>query len=363
MQWLILILILPYLFLILRIFEGLKKLRPYSLGNSRPDFISVIVACRNEEENIPALVGCLKNQDYEASRFEVILVDDNSTDLTYSVATGFSDFEALRVIRNTGKGKKAALAAGIIEARGNIIVTTDADCRPGNNWLGTIASYFAERSPDMLICPVMTESQNGFLNRLQETEFLSLQAVTAGTAGNNSPVMCNGANLAFTKDAYFRNSENLHPEILTGDDIFLLHSLAANRSSRIEWIESYDTLIFTSPEKTLRGFLAQRARWISKAGAYRNVHTIILGIVTFVTILVQAGLFIAGITDADFLKVFAVFFVLKSIPDLLVTANRAIAYGKEKLLWYFLPAQFLYPFYVIAVTLTALFTGKKYRTN
>jgi len=138
----------------------------------------------------------------------------------------------------------------------------------------------------MLICPVMLESKPGFFNIFQELEFLGLQGITAGTAVAKRPVMCNGANLVFKKEAYLVNVNNLHPEIPSGDDVFLLHSLKKNHNN-IKWLESEDAVMITAPSATLKDYINQRNRWISKAGAYSDRDTIILGLVTFIAVLTQ----------------------------------------------------------------------------
>ena len=146
--------------------------------------------------------------------------------------------------------------------------------------------------PDMIICPVRIESVPGFFGRFQELEFISLQGITAGSACSGNATMCNGANLAFTSEVYLNHSDNLHDEINSGDDIFLLHSLKKGNRSKILWLESPDALITTESSPTFRSFMKQRSRWISKGKAYSDSYTIILGIVTFVTIILQIAYFI-----------------------------------------------------------------------
>jgi hypothetical protein len=212
----------------------------------------------------------------------------------------------------------------------------------------------------MIICPVELQGGRGFFHRFQELEFLSLQGVTAGTAITEKPVMCNGANLAFTKQAYNLHSGDLHEEKVSGDDVFLLHSIKENKENRILWLESADVLATTKTSETVSSFIHQRARWISKAGSYSDGYTVALAIVTFVTILLQTSLFVVGIFNPVFLLVFLAAFILKSIPDFLILQNTAMRYKKKNLLWFFLPGQFIYPFYVISVLVYFLLTKINY---
>ncbi|MDX9725040.1 MAG: glycosyltransferase [Bacteroidales bacterium] len=355
MHWLLLLILAPYLYLISRIYSRLLTVRQFRPGTVRNAFVSVVVACRNEESDLPVLLSGIARQTYDPASFELIIVDDCSTDSTYAIASGYKYIKNLRLIRSDGSGKKKALRAGIAVASGELIITTDADCIPGNNWIKTIASFHSARKPDMIIGPVVLESARGFFHKFQELEFLSLQGVTAGTAEGGDAVMCNGANLAFTSGAYRKHREKLHDELPTGDDVFLLHEIKKEDWNRILWLESHDAAVKTTAPGSLKAFIRQRARWISKTDYYSDTSSKVLAIVTFVTILAQLVIFVSSFFKAALMPVFILFFTFKSIPDFLVIDNTAERYGKKDLLKWFIPSQFIYPFYIIAIVLYALF--------
>ena len=351
MQWLILIVIIPYLYFLLKIQAGLASIKPFHPDEKTEIFISVIVACRDEERRLPFLLSDISGQNYNPDMFELIIVDDNSSDSTFKVATGFRSVKNLKVLKNNGSGKKKALRTGVEASEGTLIITTDADCRTGKNWLTTIVSFYAGNKPEMIICPVKLESGKGFFLRFQELEFLSLQGITAGTSISRNPVMCNGANLAFLKESYLRYADSLHDELSSGDDVFLLHSIKKDPGRNILWLESDQALVTTQNADTLSSFLRQRARWISKAGAYKDLFTQVLAIVTFVTISVQLLLITFGLFFPGLLWVFAAFFALKSIPDFLILFNTTWRYEERSLLKWFIPSQLVYPVYVLAIFL------------
>jgi cellulose synthase/poly-beta-1,6-N-acetylglucosamine synthase-like glycosyltransferase len=359
MEWLSLILFIPYVYLLLKIYSSLHKIRPYTPDIHPRIFISVIVACRDEEKNLPSLLSCLAAQDYPPDSFELIVVDDNSADATWHAASGFDGIKNLKIFRNKGAGKKKAIRTGVEECSGELLVTTDADCRPGKKWLRTIASFYSENLPAMIICPVAMKGSGGFLQRFQEIEFLALQGVTAGTAAAGNPVMCNGANLAFTKEAYIKYSGGLHEEKVSGDDVFLLHGMKEGKGI-ISWLESTEATVTTAASPGLCSFLLQRARWISKAGAYRDSHTISLAIVTFVTILLLPGLLIAGFFNPVFLLVSLTALILKSVPDYLILRNTSVRYGTRNLMKWFLPSQIFFILYVLVTVPLAIFKGNKW---
>jgi glycosyltransferase involved in cell wall biosynthesis len=359
MHWLPAILILPYIFLLLKIYRSLLKIKTFNVSTDPVTFVSVVVACRNEQGNLPLLLNSIAGQDYPKGLFEVIIVDDNSTDRTNEIASGFTGTGNIIAINNKGKGKKQAIRTGINASSGYLIITTDADCRMGKRWIRTIAAFYEKHKPDMIICPVQIEPGPGFFGRFQELEFLSLQGITAGSVFSGDATMCNGANLSFTREAYLNHTDNLHFEIASGDDIFLLHSLKKQIQSKILWLESPDAVVTAASSPTVGSFLKQRRRWISKGKTYNDRFTILLGIVTFVTIILQVSVLGAGFINPSFIAVFITIFLLKSVPDFLILLNTSGRYGKRELMNWFLPTQIVYPFYVLYVVFYSLISLKK----
>ncbi len=351
MHWLLIFLLAPYFLLMLKLFSVLKKIKAFQPGKVPGLFVSVVVACRNEALYLPELLSDIAGQAYDSDNFELIVADDNSTDHTFKIASEFRGIRNLKVLKSAGQGKKQALKTAIEASRGSVIIATDADCRVGRQWISTTVSYFDGQKPQMIIGPVSPECSRGFIGKFSELEFLGLQAVTAATAAAGYPVMCNGANLAFTRDVYNRHYASIHFNIDTGDDVFLLHSLKAEMGSRIAWLESPEAAVKSRLPERIIPLLNQRARWISKAGYYSDIHTIILAVVTFATSILLAGLFISAIINAAFLPVLAAALALKSIPDYLLLSVTADRYGKSKALKWFLPSAIIYPFYVLAVVL------------
>jgi len=360
MHWLLLSVVVPYVYLIFRIHFALSKIKTFSPEAVPGRFVSVVVACRNEQKNLPTLLSDIALQDYDPGLFELIVVNDNSSDSTLETASSFKGIKNLKVINSSGKGKKKAIRSGVEASAGSVIITTDADCRVGKGWLRTLMSFEAMHKPDMIICPVIIEGGRGFFHRFQEIEFLSLQGITAGTAVSGNPVMCNGAALAFRREEYLKHAGNLHDELVSGDDVFLLHSIKKDSGKTILWLESAEASVTTPASGNLISFLRQRGRWISKAGAYSDGFINLLAIVTFVTISVQLLLLFAGLFSAIYIGVFAVFFVLKSIPDFLILSGTAERYGKKSLMRWFLPSQIIYPFYVLAVIPCSLLKSEKW---
>ena len=359
MIWLTLILVIPYFVIILAIYKGLKRLEPFEPEKPSSKFVSVLIPCYNEQENLPYILSDLAAQHYSNNLFEIIIIDDNSDDNTYNVASSFSTMQNLRIIKNNGYGKKNAIKTGINAAKSDFIITTDADCRIGKEWLSSIMSFSDVVMADLIICPVALMPQKGFFGKFCELEFLSLQGITAGSVFIGGGSMCNGANLAFRKQTWIDNEQNLHPEIASGDDVFLLHSIKKKKKSSAVWLESQKALVTTKIELSVNKFLKQRSRWLSKARVYDDTFTIALGAITFVTVLFQAITLAAAFFYQPFLYLYIMITVLKSIPDYLILNNVTKRYDRLQLMRWFLPSQIIYPFYVIAVTIKAFIVPNK----
>ncbi len=359
MCWFALLLSVPYCLLLLVIYKHLRGIKPFESAGLPGVSVSVVTACRNEAENIQDLLSDIADQNYPPDKYEVIIIDDNSTDNTFRTASEYTGIKNLATIRNKGRGKKEAIKTGVSRASGELIIATDGDCRAGPEWISSIAQFYDKYKPDLIICPVTIEAGQGFVRIFQELEFLSLQGITAGTAAAGFSTMCNGANMAFTRKIYTCHAGNLHPEIDSGDDIFLLHSIKKDKNAKIRWLESHKALVTASPADTIRAFLIQRKRWISKSRAYRDIFTIILAAVTFAITVAQAGTLILAIINYRYALLFLMVFLLKSVPDFLILRNTTRRYGREPLMKWFLPSQIIYPFYVFSVALLAAAGGKK----
>lgn len=209
--------------------------------------ISVVVAVRNEEANIQALIQSLSTVVYPEEKYEVILVSDHSSDSTVNIAQALiGNFPNMRLVElPAGKeGKKEALALGIQHARFDVIATTDADCRFSKNWLQCISYYFEDPRSKMVSGAVKLTTDGSFLSRLQGAEFISLVGSGAAAIGLGHPVMCNGANLAFRKDAFYEvqgYADNVH--IASGDDEFLMRKIFRRYPDGIRFLNFYEAVV------------------------------------------------------------------------------------------------------------------------
>ncbi|WP_375417625.1 glycosyltransferase [uncultured Hymenobacter sp.] len=240
---------------------------------------SVLIAARNEAPNLPALLADLTGQSLPPSQFEILVIDDHSTDATPAIirqAAQTSPFR-LRLLQlaqlpNQPTGKKAALAAALPLARAPWVVCTDADCRVGPGWLAAYAALL-RRQPDarFISGPVQLTGTASLLQKLVGLEFAGLVGVGAATLAAGRPTMCNGANLAYRPDMFQAVGGFAGNELIaSGDDEFLLHKIQAAFPGTVHFLAAPAAIVRTAAPPNLRALLRQRVRWASKWRYYQS---------------------------------------------------------------------------------------------
>jgi poly-beta-1,6-N-acetyl-D-glucosamine synthase len=357
MVWLTLFLIPVsiYGFFILWFFYGWLKLSPF-LPKSKASniFVSIVIAARNEADNLPFLLNDLHNQSYPENFFEIIIVDDHSTDNSYNILQAeLNHLKNLKVVslENDLFGKKQALKKGIDIAKGDFILTTDADCRLGEKWVETFVSYNSAYKSDLIIGPLTYANESSLFEKMQSLEILSLTASGAGAASVGFPILCNGANLFFTKELFVNSISELKNELPSGDDMFLLQAAKKNRKYKIRFLKSFDALVQTVPTHTFFEFIDQRKRWTSKSKHYNDVSIKLIAVIVFLICFLLCCLFTLSFI---FPKLFFVYFALlvaKSIIDFPLLYSFAVFFKKQYLLRYFIITQLIYPFYIVFIAI------------
>jgi len=245
--------------------------------------VSVLIAARNEEANIGRTLTAVLRQDFPKELLEVIVVDDHSTDGTSDVVRSFSGQGVRLLSLNESEPlnsyKKKAITTAIAEATGYYIITTDADCRMGPDWLATVVTFMEREDCFLLSSPVVYSEQRGFFEELQTLEFLYLIGLGAAGIGNRHPSTCNGANLAYRRDIFYEvGGFNGIDHVASGDDELFLHKIATHYPDKIRFCKSREAIVYTDAKRTLRGFIGQRRRWASKSTHYKDRGVVALGI-------------------------------------------------------------------------------------
>jgi poly-beta-1,6-N-acetyl-D-glucosamine synthase len=322
--------------------------------------ISVVVACKNEEDNITKLLESILKQDYPHHLFETIVVDDNSTDKTAVIVNNFIRLHDgnIRLITNIASGKKSALFNGIKESTGELIIVTDADCVVSPGWVRSYEALYLQESPDMIAGRVTCNRGNSFVSAFGRYEFAALQSVTEAMIISCNPIMSGGANMAFSKRKYLSHVEKLRMDIDSGDDVFLLHAIKKD-GGKICWNDAPEAAVNTTGAATPGRLLRQRARWASKATQYKDSAAILTAIVVFAANTALLSLVAGSFYSTSCFYMLPVAFILKAVPDGIII-NKTLVKEKEKLsLLLFLIMDMLYPVYFISVFVLSFFPSMK----
>lgn len=345
--------------------RALKLIRRADRLTDTP-FISVLIPARNEAAKIEQLLESIAQQEYNPKNFEAIVINDHSVDDTETIVKRWkaANPTVSVVVINLAddrQGKKAAIAQGVHYAQGDIVVTTDADCRVQPGWLASVAHSFDDNT--QLVVGAVTLFENGTaFGNVQVVEFASLVGTGAATLGWGMPTMCNGANLAFRKSAFlevkgYEGSEH----IASGDDEFLLRKIAGRYSGGIRFNNRPEGVVEARPAASYKEFFHQRIRWAGKWRAHGVGFSALLALFIFVfhasAILLGIGV-IAGVVSP---LLALMLFGIKIVGEF-AFLYPVLKFCKGK--FYsasFLVLQFLYPFYVVCFGLAANFFGAEWK--
>lgn len=250
--------------------------------NEYPIHFTIVIPARNEALNIKACLDSIVAQDYPAEFFEVIVIDDFSEDDTAFIVKAIGhDYPNVHLLSladyfkpgEMNSFKKKAIEKAVSKAKGEWIVTTDADCIVPTKWLSLYNAYIQQNLPDnklvFIAAPVMFIKASGVLNEFQILDFLALQGITAAAVGAGKHSMSNGANLAFEKSAFIAvGGYQGVDQIASGDDMFLMHKMKVTLSNRIGYLFNPGAIVLTKAMSNWKDFIMQRIRWSSKARYY-----------------------------------------------------------------------------------------------
>ena len=328
--------------------------------------VSILIAARNEGANIEKLLQSLYNQSFNKDKFEVIIVDDHSTDDTSEISDRFRVLHPdmnLKLLKATGSGKKQAISQALHAADNELVMVTDADCELPERWIESMVGYFVQNNLKMLLGPVLLSPANTLFEKLQVLEHLSLIASTAGSAAIGMPVMCNGANMMYDRQAALDVEKyRTDMKIASGDDMFLMEQFIKHYGSQsVKFLLDNETIVKTATMPDLKAFFCQRKRWASKTKAYTNWKIIATALIVLMFNLSIVFFFAAGF----FMKVFWIFFVLyvimKTLIDFPILKRITHFMKQHKLLRWMFPLEFVYPFYVVFTAFSGLVTNVKWK--
>jgi len=346
-----------YFFLILLFIIGFDRVRENTKNHSPQTRFSVIIPLRNEANSLPHLLNSIAALEYKKNLFEIILVDDDSTDNSVKLINEFSaknpdiDIQLLKNIRSSNSPKKDAISIAIPKAKYDWIVSTDADCILPPLWLAIFNTSIVVNKPNMLVAPVSFKRNSSFLSQFQLIDFLSMQGATIGGFGIRQPFMANGANFAYKKDLFLElNGFEDNDFIASGDDVFLLENFVAHDKYKVLFLKDIKALVTTYPTKSWSELVQQRKRWAAKATHFKSNFAKSIGaLVSFANCVIGLALII-GI----FNPIFLILLVPKFLIDSLLIFKTAQFYQNKINLLSYLKTLLFYPFFTVYIAITSL---------
>ncbi|MFT4847782.1 MAG: biofilm PGA synthesis N-glycosyltransferase PgaC [Sediminicola sp.] len=323
---------------------------------------SIVIPFRNEAENLQGLLESLQKIKYPSHLFEVIFVDDASEDNSVKIIkqileqnTGLEHFHIIKNERHSASPKKDAITAAITISKYEWILTTDADCTLPAAWLKAYDSFIQTNRTTLVAGPIVYKASTSIVEQFQKFDGLSLQLVTMGSFGLQNPILCNGANLAYRKEAFYSVqgfSENNH--IASGDDIFILEKILKIAPKEVHFLKSKEAIVKTLPQRSGTDLINQRIRWTSKTAKQKSFFSKLLGmLVLLINFLILVGL-IYCITKPYFLPYYLVFLIGKVLLDFYVITICNAFYRSKINLGTFLLSACIYPIATVIIVLGSL---------
>jgi cellulose synthase/poly-beta-1,6-N-acetylglucosamine synthase-like glycosyltransferase len=344
---------------------GWASLNPIDPEISKQLNVSVLIPVRNEMPHILELVCQLEKQSYPHDKYEVIIIDDGSEDGTYEALMQWSIHSDLnlKILKSENPKarfnscKKAAITQGVKEATGDIILMTDGDVHIGEHWIHGFVNHFHRKDIQLISGPVMMES-NGFLADLQSIEFASLIGTGAALIYYDTPILCNGANLAFRKKVFWEiNGYADNEEVASGDDEFLMAKINKLYPKSVSFLKSRHCVVKIKPLQSFKDFMNQRRRWAGKWKKHVNINSKILAVYIFVVHVSFLLLILLLAIQKVQPFVFAVLLLLKLVTEYVFFKNIFKFFAKTLNIFPFVLSSLLYSLYAVTFGILANFGG------
>jgi glycosyltransferase involved in cell wall biosynthesis len=262
---------------------------------------SIIVAARNEEKTINTCLLSIVSQQFDKTKYEVIVIDDHSTDDTTNEVLRFAALhpeDSIKLIRLQDLNepiynKKQAITYAISQSTASFIILTDADCARGINWLKSIDQFISIRKPVFIYAPVEFAATTVF-EKIQAMEFAGLVGIGASAIQLGYPNMCSASNLIFSKDVFDEvDGYKGNDHIASGDDEFLLHRIYKRYPNQVCFFKNREAWVYTSANSSIMQLAEQRKRWVSKSTKYENRYiTLILIAAYLFNLLIVVNMFV-----------------------------------------------------------------------
>ncbi|MDO3693406.1 glycosyltransferase [Wenyingzhuangia sp. chi5] len=353
------IVIILYSLMILLFIVGLIRLPKTEVDQSlHQQRFSILIPFRNEEKSLNNLLKSIQNLEYDSDNFEILLIDDESTDNSVNIIKQWQDkIPNIKILNNqrvSYSPKKDAIQVGIKATKFDFIITTDADCVLPKNWLYAYNSIIYQKQSLFVAGPIALKTNKNFVEQYQKYDSLSLISVTMGSFGIQQPMMCNAANMGFDKKAYLQMQSH-QTNIASGDDVFTLENFVKDFPKKVHYLNTTEALVVTKAENNWKKVIQQRIRWAAKSTHYKSFFTKFIGLIVLITqLFIVFGLMLKPLFTFYLL-------LLKIGIDLIIIliTNKKL---KQKIsIQQYVLVGILYPFLNTYIGIKALFGGYNWK--
>ncbi len=356
---LLICLYVAFIFLYAKCWKNLPFFQ-FTEGYPLKTVISVLIPARNEQDYIVPCLTAIVQGNYPQTLFEIIVIDDHSDDMTPQYVRDFAAIHhniRLIELKNYVKlsenqpFKKRAIEAAIGEAKGELIVTTDADCLAQPNWLNLIAEFYEKTGKRFIAAPVNFHEEKSYFERFQSLDYIGMMGITGAGVEGKFTNMCNGANLAYQKKLFYEvGGFKGIDHVASGDDMLLMQKIARFYPDSLGFLKNPEATVYTKAKATITDFLSQRLRWASKSSSYTEFFTVFQLVTVFVFCWnILLSLCLSIFYDATFITLFILQFSAKAFSDYFFLNTMSRFFKRTDLMRPFLTPQYLHILYIIVV--------------
>lgn len=320
--------------------------------------VTVLVPARNEAAMLAACLDSILSASYPKHLLELIVLDDHSEDDTARIASRYQDrVRLIRLAEVPGEvlaGKKKAIEKGVSLARGELIVTTDADCVVPPDWLRLLVSLYEARRPGAIAAPVLFRPGRSLFQAFQALDNIGMMGITAAGIGLDWHRMGNGASLCYPKTVFESvGGYSGLPDRASGDDLFILQKIA--RRASVVFLKNPEAAVQTEACPDLSAFVQQRLRWGTKNAALpEKTVKAVLALVFFLCCSVVTN-FLLVFYYPPLVWMLAIQLALKALADFLFLSELCAFFRRRALMHWFWPAFLLHIAYIAGMGLLSLF--------
>jgi len=334
-----------------------KPSKKLSTENMPP--VSVVIAARNEYYNLNDNLPSVLEQDYPD--YEVVVVNHASDDDTDLLLKEFEQkYPHLKVVTiqqdlNFFKGKKFPLSIGIREAKNDVLLLTDADCKPATaNWIKSLASHYDSIKTQVVLAYGPYEKKRGLLNFIirYDTFMVGMQYLSFALMGK--PYMGVGRNLSYRKSLFMQHKGFVsHYGISSGDDDLFIREVANKRNTEVEL--NSESFVYSKPKASFGDWLKQKKRHLSTSKAYKPAIKFLLGLFGLTQFLFWV-LFVILLAVGLKWEIVLGLFVIRFVTQIIVHKKVTALFGEQTLYLFSLLWEGVYSLIMPFLTLAGVFT-------